>query len=170
MRRVVRFGPVSSRVDSRATTICAILLSLAFVAFCIDISVGDYSIPIRDIVSYLFRHGNANSRLIVGEFRLPRALTGLLVGAALGLSGAVFQALARNPLASPDVIGVTSGASLFAVAVIVLGGSGDIIGGVSSASVPVAALIGGLVTAFAVYLLAYRRGLVGYRLVLPPQP
>ena len=164
--RVLRVGRLSTRVNPRATTICSVLLLLTFIVFCINISVGDYFIPLKDVVSYLFRHGNKSSRLIVGEFRLPRSLTGLLVGAALGLSGAVFQSLARNPLASPDVIGVTSGASLFAVAVIVLGGSGDIIGGVASSNVPIAALTGGLVTALAVYLLAYRRGLVGYRLVL----
>ena len=54
-----------------------------------------------------------------------------MVGAAFGLSGAIFQSLARNPLASPDVIGVTQGASLAAVGVIVLGGSGDLLAGVA---------------------------------------
>ncbi len=88
------------------------------------------------------------------------------MGAAFGLSGAIFQTLARNPLASPDIIGVTHGASLAAVAVIVLGGTGDLLGGVASIGVPIAALLGGLTAALVVYALSYRRGLVGYRLVL----
>ena len=69
-------------------------------------------------------------------------------------------------MASPDIIGVTHGASLAAVAVIVLGGSGDLLGGVASIGVPIAALLGGLAAALLVYVLSYRRGLVGYRLVL----
>jgi iron complex transport system permease protein len=164
--RVVRVGTMSARVDGRATSVCTVLLLATFAVFCINISVGDFPIPLRDVVSYLFGHGNASSRFIVGELRLPRSLTGLMVGSALGLSGAIFQSIARNPLASPDVIGVTSGAALFAVAAIVLAGSGDVIVGVGASNVPIAALVGGLTTALLVYLLAYRRGLVGYRLVL----
>ena len=163
---VVRFGPLSARLDARAVFICLALLAATFVVFCVNISVGDFSIPFGDIVQYLLRNGNDSSRFIIGELRLPRALTGLLVGAALGLSGAIFQSLARNPLASPDVIGVTAGASLFAVATIVLAGDNDVIAGVADGSVPIAALVGGLFTAVLVYVLAYRKGLVGYRLVL----
>ena len=89
----------------------------------------------------------------------------MMVGAAFGLSGALLQAIARNPLATPDVIGVTGGASLAAVAVIVVGG-GDWIAAAGSYGVPLAALGGGIGAATLVYLLAWRRGLHGYRLVL----
>lgn len=163
---IVRIGGISARLDARAVSVCGALLAATFVVFCINISVGDFSIPFADIIQYLLRNGNKSSRFIIGELRLPRALTGLLVGAALGLSGAIFQSLARNPLASPDVIGVTAGAALFAVATIILAGNNDVIAGVAKGSVPIAALIGGLFTAILVYLLAYRKGLVGYRLVL----
>ena len=66
-------------------------------------------IPLRDVVPAIFGFGNEDADFIVRTLRLPRALTGLLVGVAFGLSGAIFQSLARNPLASPDIIGITVG-------------------------------------------------------------
>ena len=93
------------------------------------------------------------------QLRLPRALTAVLVGGAFGFSGAIFQSLARNPLASPDIIGITAGASAAAVFVIVvLHGSGLM--------VSVGALVGALTAAMAIYVLAYQRGTSPYRLVL----
>jgi iron complex transport system permease protein len=90
---------------------------------------------------------------------LPRALTGLLVGAALGLSGAIFQSIARNPLASPDIIGVTYGASAFAVfAIVTLGLTGVAVSGF--------AITGAVLTAFIMYVLAWRQGVSSYRLIL----
>jgi iron complex transport system permease protein len=123
-----------------------------------SISHGSFTIAPGDVVDTLLGGGTAAQKLIVLDLRLPRILTALLVGAALAVSGALTQTFARNPLASPDVLGVTNGASLGAVAVIVLGGT--------AAGVPLAALAGGMVTAGAVYLLAWRRGVDGYRLVL----
>ena len=82
------------------------------------------------------------------------------MGAALGLSGAITQTVARNPLASPDILGVTSGASAAAVLLIVVGAAGSLAG------LPLAALFGGLVTTALVYGLAWRKGIDGYRLVL----
>ena len=94
------------------------------------------------------------------ELRLPRALCALLVGAALGVSGAVFQSLTRNPLGSPDIVGFQDGAAvgaLFAITVLGVGGLG----------VSVGALAGGAVTALAVYALSFKRGgTSGYRLIL----
>ena len=75
--------------------------------FCVSISVGDFPIPLRDVVPAIFGYGDEDADFIVRTLRLPRALTGLLVGVAFGLSGAIFQSLARNPLASPDIIGIT---------------------------------------------------------------
>lgn len=164
--RVVRVGRFSARVDRRALAVSTVALVAIFVVFCINISVGDFDIPLKDVASYLVGHGNGDSRYIIGELRLPRSLTAVMVGGAFGLSGAIFQSIARNPLASPDIIGVTAGAALFAVAAIVLAGNGDVITGVAARNVPIAALIGGLFTAILVYALAYRRGLLGYRLVL----
>jgi iron complex transport system permease protein len=100
------------------------------------------------------------------ELRAPRIVVAVLVGVALGISGALLQTFARNPLASPDVLGVTGGAAIGAVAVIVLGGTttaGGLLGGLG---LPAAALAGALLMALLVFGLAWRAGIDGYRLVL----
>lgn len=140
-------------------TVGLILLLVVFALFCVSISVGDFPVPLIDVVPGIFGKGDGRIPYIIQTLRLPRAITAVLVGGALGFSGAIFQSLARNPLASPDIIGITHGASASAVFIIV------IVGG-SYAFVAAGALIGGLVTATLIYLLAYRRGLSSYRLVL----
>ena len=91
--------------------------------------------------------------------RLPRLLLGMLVGAAFAISGALFQTLLKNPLASPDVIGISGGASAAAA-------FGILILGLSGAAVSAAALLGALAAGAAIYLLAWRGGVTGYRFVL----
>ncbi|NHB85285.1 iron ABC transporter permease [Tessaracoccus sp. HDW20] len=103
--------------------------------------------------------GSRSENLIIGTLRLPRIEAALLAGAAFGLAGAVFQAVLRNPLASPDILGVSSGASLGAVvAVLVFGWSGF--------SVSASAFIGALGVAVLIWALAWRQGLHGLRFVL----
>ncbi|MDQ0316914.1 iron complex transport system permease protein [Amorphus orientalis] len=99
-------------------------------------------------------------RLVILEIRLPRTVLGLLVGAALALSGAVMQGLFRNPLADPGLIGVSSGAALAAVAVIALGDGllSPVLGLLGPFAVPVSAFVGGLVATAVLYRLATRAG------------
>ena len=99
------------------------------------------------------------NHLVVHEFRLPRTIVAAIVGASFGLSGAVFQSIARNPLASPDIIGITAGATAGAVGIIVFG-----IG--STYSIAGGARIGAFGAAAAIYLLAVRRGVPPGRLIL----
>ncbi len=142
-------------------------LVLTVLAMALNLGRGDYPIGLLEVARVLLGGGDEQQRFIVLELRMPRALAGALVGAALGLSGAITQAIARNALASPDILGITTGASAAAVAVIVLGGSGGFIGGVAAnVGLPMAALAGGLTTAVVIYALAYRRGIDGYRLIL----
>lgn len=144
---------------ARLTSVTIVLAALVLCAFCLSLSLGDYPVSVFDVLPAVFGHGSPDTELIVRDFRLPRALTGLLVGLSFGVSGALFQSLARNPLASPDIIGITAGASASAVFVIVvLGGTGMFV----SAS----AFVGSLCCAIAIYVLAYRRGVSSYRLVL----
>ena len=111
------------------------------------------------MVAALLGDADAGSEFIVRELRLPRVLCAILVGVALGLSGAVFQSLTRNPLGSPDIVGFPQGATVGALIVITMAGSG--------LAVTVGALLGGAITAFAVYLLAFKRGgTSGFRIVL----
>jgi iron complex transport system permease protein len=136
-----------------------VLASLIVVVGLWSISVGDFPIPIRDVVATLFGNPTDDSEFIVGTLRLPRVLVGIGVGAAFGMSGAIFQALVRNPLGSPDIIGFTSGAALGAVTTIVYLDAGTL-------QVSIGAVVGGLLAAVAVYLLAWKRGIKAYRLVL----
>jgi iron complex transport system permease protein len=156
-RRQVRRARSGGRL--RSIRVSIVLAALAGLVFCISLSVGDFPIPLRQVVPAIFGFGDPAANLIVHTLRLPRALTGLMVGLAFGCSGAIFQTLARNPLASPDILGVTQGASLAAVAIITLNVLGTNV-------LPVAAFAGGIVTALIIYVLAYRRGVSSYRLVL----
>ncbi|MFE2100213.1 MULTISPECIES: iron chelate uptake ABC transporter family permease subunit [unclassified Streptomyces] len=158
--RVIRTpGGLSLRLDVRAVVVVALLLLAALAASVVLIGTGDFPIPASDVVRTLLGNGNAGQEFIVNELRLPRVLVGLLVGASLGLGGALFQAVTRNPLGSPDVLGLGQGATAGALVMIVLFSG-------SAAQVTVGALVGGLVTGLAIYLLAWKQGVHGYRLVL----
>ena len=133
----------------------------------LDLAFGDFPLPLTDVVTTLLGGGDAGQRFIVLELRLPQATVALATGAALGLSGALTQTFARNPLASPDILGVTQGASAGAVAFIVLTGTGAASGAVvSGLGVSGAALAGAFGTATLLYLLSWRRGIDGQRFVL----
>lgn len=150
---------VSTRVHARAVVVTVALVILALGMFCWSLAVGDFPIALGDVLASLVGRGSDDTDFIVRDLRLPRALTAVLVGAALGMAGSVFQRLARNPLATPDVIGINAGATVAAVYVLlILHGT--------NLQVTLAALAGGIGTAVAVYLLAYRRGIGGYRLVV----
>ncbi|MET7481261.1 iron chelate uptake ABC transporter family permease subunit [Streptomyces sp. NPDC005648] len=158
--RVVRApGGISLRLDVRAVIVVVLLVLAAFAASVVLIGTGDFPISAGDVVRTLAGKGDAGQEFIVEELRLPRVLVGLLVGASLGLGGALFQAVTRNPLGSPDVLGLGQGATAGALVMIVLFSG-------SAAQVTVGALVGGLVTGLAIYLLAWKRGVHGYRLVL----
>nr|WP_202886020.1 iron chelate uptake ABC transporter family permease subunit [Kribbella sandramycini] len=144
---------------ARNVVVLVVLGVLVFATFCVSLSLGDFKIPVVDVVKTLFGGGDKATEFIVNRLRLPRALTGLMVGAALGMSGAIFQSIARNPLASPDIIGVTYGASAFAVfAIVTLGLTGAAVSGL--------AIVGAILTAFIMYVLAWRHGVSSYRLIL----
>ena len=166
-QQVVRVGAASWRVPVRAIAVCVIGLALLVLVSAVSIGTGDFPISVPDVLRVLLGGGDSGQQFIVRELRLPRVAVGVLVGAALALSGALTQTFARNPLASPDVLGVTEGAAVGAVAVIVIGGTnGALATSLSGVSVPAAALAGGLLTTAAIYLLAWRRGIDGTRLVL----
>lgn len=156
--RVPRLG-WSTRVDGRAVAVTTLLLALTFAVFAWSLAVGDFPLALRDVLAALAGGGAADSAFIVRTLRLPRSLTAVLVGAGFGLSGAIFQRLARNPLASPDIIGVNAGAATAAVFMIVVVHANGL-------HVTLGALVGAAVTALVIYLLAYKQGVTGYRLVL----
>jgi iron complex transport system permease protein len=148
----------SLRVDVRLLAVCAGLAVLGTLAFALELAWGEFPLPLGDVLATLAGGGHQADRFIVIDVRLPRALVAALAGAALAVSGAVFQILVRNPLASPDIIGITRGASVAAVTVFVVGAS--------AALIPLAAFGGAVAAAALLYVLAWRGGLSPYRLVL----
>jgi iron complex transport system permease protein len=156
--RVPRVG-WSTRVQPRAVVVTGVALAGAVAVFVWGLTVGDFPLPVSEVVATLLGGGEGGGDFIVRTLRLPRGLTGLLVGAAFGLSGAIFQCIARNPLASPDIIGVNGGAALAAVFAIVVADKGG-------TTLTLAALGGASAASIAVYALSWRNGVTGYRLVL----
>jgi iron complex transport system permease protein len=156
---VVRVGTMSARASWRAVVVVVALTVAAFVVAVIAVGMGKYTVAPMDVLRVLVGADTSFNRVVVLEWRMPRMLMAVLIGAALGISGAIFQALTRNALGSPDIIGVNSGA--YTGALVVIAGTG---GGYYA--IAAGALIGGLVTAAAVYALAYRNGLAGYRLIV----
>ncbi|MFD5825914.1 FecCD family ABC transporter permease [Lentzea sp. NPDC060358] len=159
----VRVGPWSW-VWRPWTALATLLLAAAtFLVFCVSISVGDFTIELGAVLRTLVGQGERVDEFVIMDLRMPRALVGLIAGIALGVSGALTQSVARNPLASPDVLGITSGASATAVFVVTASG-GAALGG--SLGLPAAALLGGLLTGLLVYFLAWKKGIDGFRLIL----
>ena len=145
--------------NRRTRTVSVVLAVALVVVFAASLSIGDYAVSPSELLSALAGNGSGRTEYVVLRLRLPRAVTGLLVGVAFGVAGALFQRLLRNPLASPDIIGVTAGASATGVTcIVVFAAAGPI--------VSVSALVGGVVTGGLIYLLAWRRGVSGYRLML----
>lgn len=156
-RAAVRLGPVSIVVRPRAGAVAALATLAAALVGCWSMTLGDFPLPLGQVLSALAGDGEPGAVLVVRDLRLPRVLTGLLVGAAFGLAGALTASVVRNPLATPDVVGVTAGASTGAVGVILAGWQ---------LPLSLAALVGGLVVAAAVAALSWRDGFSGPRLVL----
>ncbi|MEJ9080086.1 MULTISPECIES: FecCD family ABC transporter permease [Gordonia] len=148
------------RVRWYGVAVAGILTAILLVEIALELSVGEYPIPFGDAFRIMFGGGDDIERLIV-DSRLARALVALGAGIALGSAGALTQTMAKNPLASPDVIGITMGASAAAVFVQVTAPN---FAGVWS--VPIAAMAGGVVTATVVVVLSAGGGVDTMRLVL----
>ena len=151
--------PVSGVLRPRLLMTGLLLAVGAFLLFCRGLTLGDYPVSLPEVLRALTGSGDPGTVTVVQDLRLPRALTGLLVGIAFGVSGAVFQTMTRNPLASPDMIGLTEGAGTAVVAGVVLGWTGGL-------GLQTLGLLGALATALLVYALAWKGGATGYRIIL----
>ncbi len=152
--------PVAMRLDLRAVAVSAGLGLVALAALVVTLGLGEYAIAPQDVALTLLGQGSPRQEFIVTGLRLPRALVAFAVGAALAVAGAIFQGLVRNPLASPEILGVTAGANVAAVIVIVALPATPI------ALLGVAAFGGALAATALVYALAWRKGAPPERLVL----
>ncbi|KAM9863845.1 iron chelate uptake ABC transporter family permease subunit [Leucobacter sp. BZR 635] len=157
---VLRIGRASIRVRPRLLIVGGIALVALIAVIVASLMIGTIRLGFDDLAAVFSGEAKpSTTRSVLGR-RLPRALTAAAVGALLGMSGATFQSLSRNPLGSPDIIGFTSGAATAAVFQIIVFGGGML-------ATAVAAVVGGMLTALAVYFLARRDGVTGgLRLVL----
>lgn len=137
-----------------------VLFGVVVVLSFICTAVGGVRIPIREVLLSLIGQNGEGSDLIVMQFRLPRIVAALLVGAALAVSGTLLQGVVRNPLASPDLVGVSGGASVAVVAFMTL------FKGYSVHWIPVIAVAGAFIAAGLNYVLAWSRGVSPMRLIL----
>lgn len=142
----------------RRLLICVLML-VVVAFFALTLMMGQSYTPPQDVLRVLLGENVAGASFTVGQLRLPRAVLSILAGLSFGIGGVAFQTMLRNPLASPDIIGISSGASAAAVfAIVVLSMSGP--------AVSILAVTSGLGVALLVYALAYKNGVAGTRLIL----
>ncbi|MFF0379742.1 FecCD family ABC transporter permease [Actinoplanes missouriensis] len=147
------------RRNRRRRTVVAVLAAIVVAAFAVSLMAGQTFYPPGDVLRVILGETVPGASFTVGELRLPRAVLALATGVCFGLGGVTFQTMLRNPLASPDIIGISSGASAaaaFAIIVLNLGETG----------VSVFAIAAGLGVAVVIYVLSFKDGVAGTRLVL----
>ncbi|GAB3695128.1 FecCD family ABC transporter permease [Corynebacterium nasicanis] len=154
-----RWGPLSLRLHGRTLLIGVILTGLTLGVLAATLLTPGAGITARQAGETLLGAGEGIARTVVLDWRLPRALAALVVGAALALSGALFQAVTRNPLGSPDIIGFNTGAYTGVILVVTSGYVGFF-------EVSLGAFLGGLLTAALVLAFTARHHISGLRLIL----
>jgi iron complex transport system permease protein len=158
-RLLVRGGGVALRLDLRSAGVVSLLVVAVLVVAAITVVGVGTRIPFADMMAVFAGGGRRADRFVLLDLRLPRLAVGALAGAALAVSGAVFQSLSRNPLGSPDIVGFTTGSASGAVLAIIAFGAGP--GGAAAGAV-----VGGVLTALIVYGLAAAGGGAIRRIVL----
>lgn len=137
----------------------ALLAGILGLGIALTLSAGQTFVPPLDVIRVLIGEDVPGAGFTVGTLRLPRVVLAVLAGISFGLSGAAFQTLLRNPLASPDIVGITAGGSTAAVfAIVILGWTGS--------AISFFALGVGLAVAALIYALSWRGGMAGTRLIL----
>jgi iron complex transport system permease protein len=166
-------GPVSSgkaeaakhivagmaRRRRRRSVALAVFSVLIIAGFVISLMFGHSFYPFSDVLKVIMGEDVPQASFTVGVLRLPRASLAVLAGFSFGLAGVAFQTMLRNPLASPDIIGISAGAAAAAV-------FGIVFLSLKAATVSMFAIAAGLLVALIVYLLSYRGGVAGTRLIL----
>ncbi|WP_433317872.1 FecCD family ABC transporter permease [Micromonospora sp. CA-269861] len=156
-RSLLRIGPVSLLIRRRAVLVAAALTVLLLLAVVLSLSLGTPYVAPADVLRALSGAGTPYD-LVVFDLRLPRVVLAAVAGAAFGVAGTLIQSVARNPLASPDVIGITQGAGLAATVALT--------SGMAAVLVAPTALVGGLLAAVLLFALGARHGLAAQRFVL----
>ncbi|WP_347116429.1 iron-enterobactin ABC transporter permease [Leclercia sp. S52] len=138
---------------------CLVLMLVSLGVALFSLRSGAVTLDLSQVFNALTGSAPRNITMVVTEWRLPRVMMALLVGAALGISGAIFQSLMRNPLGSPDVMGFNTGAWSGVLVAMVLFGQ-------HLTAITLAAMAGGILTSLIVWALAWRDGIETFRLII----
>ncbi|MDP4334156.1 iron ABC transporter permease [Curtobacterium sp. A7_M15] len=158
-RPVTRSGRPVAGAARREWLVLGAVLVLLVALVLVGLGVGEIPLSPLQVAGALVGHGDTVSDFVIGQLRGPRVAGAILVGASLGVAGGIVQSVVRNPIASPDVIGITSGASASGLTAIVLFGA-------SGGTLFSVVLVGALLVSLVIAGLAWRRGITGNRVVL----
>ncbi|RWZ54647.1 iron ABC transporter permease [Halobacillus fulvus] len=153
-------GRLSFQVRKKSIFLLIGLAILTMAVFLISLASGSNYIPVQDVIAVLIGISEDHA-FVLNELRMPRVLMGFMVGASLGVAGLILQGVIRNPLASPDIIGVTGGASVGAILFLSF-----LAGTVSVVWLPLAAILGAFVATTLIYSLSWKNGVTPIRLIL----
>jgi iron complex transport system permease protein len=157
---------LSFLIDLSAVKKIFLLMAVTALIFILSTGLGDMNIQPWTVLMVFFGGGTELEQLVVQSFRLPRIIIALLAGMSLAIAGALLQGMVRNPLASPDIIGITGGAGAAVVGFLAFFSDENNALTVSIQWLPLAAFAGAAVVAFLVYFLAWKNGVSPVRLVL----
>ncbi|MFC5677872.1 FecCD family ABC transporter permease [Aeromicrobium endophyticum] len=156
---VLRAGPFVVSLRRRSLVVATVFVAVVLTLGVVALGLGTYPLAPDAVVRTLLGGGTELDRIVVFDWRLARTLAAIVLGGFLGIAGAVFQTVTRNPLASPDILGLSNGAFTGMLLTVVL----------FSASWPLVTaggVAGGLVTAVVIWALAHRGGTQGFRLIV----
>jgi iron complex transport system permease protein len=164
---IIRKGNYSFIYEKKNLMIFLVVILVSILSLLFSLSVGQKYIPIIDVIKTLFGQGEGGNPLIINSIRLPRTLVAFLVGASLALSGSILQGVVKNPLAAPNIMGVTDSGSVGALIFLTL--FTDPKNNSLTASIfylPVFAFIGAFTAVLLVYIFAFKKGVTPFRLIL----
>ncbi|NWQ39329.1 iron ABC transporter permease [Bacillus sp. EB106-08-02-XG196] len=159
-------GNISYLIDKKAFFVIIALLLCTAGIFVVSTGLGEMKITPLNVIKVFFGGGTEMDKLVIHSFRLPRIIVGLMAGIALAVAGGILQGMIRNPLASPDILGITGGASVAVVGFMAIFSDKNHVLTVSIHWMPLAAFIGASVVGFLVYGLAWKNGVSPIRLIL----
>ena len=151
-------APEQARI--RAASVLTIGLMLCLLLSVLGVSLGAVVIPVQTVINTLFNLEGAQQKFVILNYRLPRVVLACIVGVGIGVAGTIIQQVMRNPLASPKILGINSGAGLMASLSVVL------LPGISAFWVPLWACLGGIAAGALVYLLSWQQGTAPLRIAL----
>lgn len=154
----VQIGRIAFRVNVRVLLLIGISFVILIALAAWALTLGSFRLPLSDVIGALTGSGTDDANFIVLDLRLPRVLVAMLIGPMLAMSGAIFQGLVRNPLVSPDIIGINAGAAFTAVFWIVTGRPLEWL--------PIVAFVGAVVSALSIYILSWQGNISAPRLIL----